>query len=191
MSSLERRFAHLPRAINSSSVLSRFRVFARALMTWTLPGTYPSLGMIRSSDGDHFQGPEPAPRLGMSGIPSKGHLAGIWMSSTVRRKGIPCLRALYRASRRRFEIARCRVRATQDLHRCLPARLCAAGQVQGGIWVCLSGGRARRAAQSRVGRRLPAAYRGAQGYAYPIPSPTTLRISKRTSNARSRSVPGW
>lgn len=115
---------------------SRFNVFARALMIWTFPGTYPRLGMIRSSDGDHFQGPEPAPRFGISGMPNKGHLAGKMMSSAVNLKGMPCLRALYRASLSRVVMARRRVWSAQALHGCLPLLAVPLHDLQGRI-ICV------------------------------------------------------
>lgn len=87
-------------ASNSGTVASCLRRFARDEIIWTFPFTYPSTGMIRSTDGEE-SGRHPRSRLISSRMPSTGQCSGIVRSSSSRSKGIPLLEALVRSLRRR------------------------------------------------------------------------------------------
>ncbi len=79
-------FMYLRTASSSSTVALLFSMFARWLMTHTLPFTYPLLGTIRSTAGELSRA---LATLFRSFIPSTGQTSGSIKSEASRLNGIP------------------------------------------------------------------------------------------------------
>lgn len=79
---------------NSATVACFFKEFAFQLMIFTLPLTYPFLGIILSRVGDPSM---VLPCPCSIGIPNTGQVSGMTISSTSILNGTDCLLALCRA----------------------------------------------------------------------------------------------
>src|SRR5208283_3244787 len=79
--------------LSSSAVALFFKKFARYEITLMLSGTYPSLLLIRSNEGE--LGPA-RPFILYSGIPRTGHVSGMTIFSLTRENAMPFFFALAR-----------------------------------------------------------------------------------------------